>query len=409
MPSHRFDPALTWLRWTIVAAMLVITLAWPVGGRGGHPLWLFVFAFIGYNLVVELIRWSVPSRRSYDWVALFDLPTAGLLYFLDAEPGGPLFISFYVAMVTAAMYWTVRAIVPYTVAIVVIIVTVAPTLPQWSPSPGSFRQLAARIVVLIMIGAGTAMVVRRLTRQAEEASLMREEATRLEELDRLRSDFIASISHELRTPLTAIRAGIGFVRLSAGDRLGTEERGLLENAGRNAERLGLLIDDLLASNQLEAGILRLDRESLDLRAAITDAVAAMCPLIEQHGQVIDVELPDPLPIEGDARRLQQAMVNLLANANNHTPRGTLIALSCISARPDIHLQLKDNGPGIPEAELEAVFERFHRLDDVPGGSGLGLAIVRGIVELHGGRVWAERSADGGAVFNVTLPRHEEGD
>lgn len=238
---------------------------------------------------------------------------------------------------------------------------------------------------------------------------MREEATRLEELDRLRSDFIASISHELRTPLTAIRAGIGFVRLSAGDRLGTEERGLLENAGRNAERLGLLIDDLLASNQLEAGILRLDRESLDLRAAITDAVAAMCPLIEQHGQVIDVELPDPLPIEGDARRLQQAMVNLLANANNHTPRGTLIALSCISARPDIHLQLKDNGPGIPETELEAVFERFHRLDDVPGGSGLGLAIVRGIVELHGGRVWAERSADGGAVFNVTLPRHEEGD
>ncbi len=407
-PAHQFDPALTWLRWTILATMLLITLAWPVPGRWGHQLWPYVLGFIGYNLVIEVVRRRVSSLRTYGWVPLFDLPAAGLLYFLDAEPGGPLFVSFYLAVVTAATYWPVRATVVYTLAVAIVIVVIAPTLPQWSPSAGNLRQLAARMVVLLMIGIGTAVMARRLARQAEVASLMREEAMRLEEHERLRSDFIGSISHELRTPLTAVRAGIGMLDVSASDRLREEECRLLANARRNTERLSLLIDDLLASGQLETGTLRLDQEPLDLRAVVTNAMSAMHPLLEQRDQDLEVDLPEPLPIKGDARRLEQVLVNLLANANIHTPPGTRITISGRAGADEIRLMVRDNGPGIPEPEMEAVFSRFHRLDGAAGGSGLGLTIARSIVELHGGQIWAERVPEGGTSFTIVLSRRADG-
>ncbi len=408
MSSHQFDPALTWLRWTIQATMLLITLAWPVPGRGGHQLWPYVLAFIGYNLAIEAVRWRVPRLRTYSWVPLLDLPTASLLYFLDAEPGGPLFVSFYLAVVTAATYWPVRATMVYTLAIAGVVVVIAPTLPEWSATAGNLRQLAARMVVLLMIGAGTAVMARRVARQAEVASLMREEAMRLEEHDRLRSDFVGSISHELRTPLTAIRAGIGLLDLSASDRLQEEERRLLTNARRNTERLSLLIDDLLASGQIETGTLRLEQEPLDLRVVVSNAMAVMHPLVQQRDQVLEMDLPEPLPIEGDARRLEQVLVNLLANANVHTPSGTRIAISGEVASEGVRLRVRDNGPGIPISELEAVFGRFHRLDMATGGSGLGLTIARSIVELHDGRIWAERMPEGGTSFTIELPRRADG-
>ncbi|MDP9354885.1 MAG: HAMP domain-containing histidine kinase, partial [Chloroflexota bacterium] len=172
-------------------------------------------------------------------------------------------------------------------------------------------------------------------------------------------------------------------------------------------RLGLLIDDLLAINQLESGTLRVDRMPLDLRSPATGAVATVQPLIREKGQVLEVDLPEPLPVMGDPRRLEQVIVNLVANANRHTPTGTSIALSGRVSSGDVVLSVRDTGPGIPAEELEAIFERYHRIGGI--GSGLGLAIARGIVELHGGRIWAESEPGEGATIHVVLPRHRNGE
>jgi signal transduction histidine kinase len=396
-------PLLTWLRWTIIATMLLIVLAWPVPARTGHPLWPYVLAFAGYNLLVALLRGGVARLRSYTWVPFLDLPIAGILYFLDAEPGGPLFVTFYLAVVTAAACWSLRATLLYTAAVIAVITVVAPTLPQWSPTPGNLRQLAARMVVLTVVGVGTAIMARRLMRQEATAQVLRDDAERLEELDRLRTQFVATVSHDLLTPLTAIGAALGLLETSGVEQLRPEQRDLLANARRNTERLSRLIDNLLAYNQLQAGILRLDLELIDLRSVVADSVSAVQPLMRQKGQTLEIDLPAPLPIEADPRWLEQVVVNLLANAHRHTALGTRVAVTGRVGDGEIRLTVRDDGLGIPVEELEAIFRRFHRLGSGKNGSGLGLAIARGLVELHGGRLWAESGAGRGASFHVALP------
>ncbi len=227
-------------------------------------------------------------------------------------------------------------------------------------------------------------------------------------LDRLREEFLASVSHDLRTPLTAARAGLGLLEASADDRLQPDERALARNALRNIERLDMLIGDLLTVNQLEAGTLRLQPEPLDARIVVADAMASVHSLIVEKGQMLEPHLPEPLAIEGDARRLEQAIVNLLANAHRHTPPGTRITVSGAAAGGEVRLTVADDGPGIPPPELERIFQRFHRLGG-GRGSGLGLAIARGIYELNGGRVWAENCSGGGAAFQLALPVYQDGE
>jgi len=124
-------------------------------------------------------------------------------------------------------------------------------------------------------------------------------------------------------------------------------------------------------------------------------------------------VPGSLPCVGDARRLQQVVVNLLANAHRHTPEGTHIIVRGEATATEAHLSVRDNGPGIPAGEQEVIFRRFYRVPSpivsAVGGSGLGLAIARGMVELHGGRMWAESETGQGATFLVVLPCPVKGD
>jgi PAS domain S-box-containing protein len=223
-------------------------------------------------------------------------------------------------------------------------------------------------------------------------------------LERMRRDFVAKVTHDLRTPLTAIRAGLGALATTADPRLRPDERNLLANTRRNADRLGSLIEDLLALNQLDAGVLHLDRAALDLRTVATSAAAAVQALIQEKEQTLELDLPEPLPVDGDRRRLERVVINLLANAHRHTPAGTRIAVSGRVAAADVLLTVGDDGPGIAAEEVDRVFAPFYRLTPMGAGSGLGLAIVRGIVELHEGRVWVESCSGKGARFNVALPR-----
>jgi signal transduction histidine kinase len=129
----------------------------------------------------------------------------------------------------------------------------------------------------------------------------------------------------------------------------------------------------------------------------------MSPLIDAKSQMLHVDLPEPLPVDADPWRLEQAVVNVLVNAHQHTPPGTCIELSGRVLAHDIVLKISDTGPGIPPQELKRVFQRFHRVAGPTGGAGLGLAIARGIMELHGGRIWAESQPGSKTTFYMTLP------
>jgi signal transduction histidine kinase len=223
----------------------------------------------------------------------------------------------------------------------------------------------------------------------------------------LREEFVAAAAHDLRTPLTSIQIGLSLLDAEATG-MSSDARGVLEAVRRNAQRLAIHVGDLVTANQLNADLLGVQHEPLDLRDVAREAVAAVQPLFREKGQEIDLALPRPLPIWGDARRLEQVVVNLLVNAHRYTPVGTRVTIAGCADGTQVRLTVSDTGPGIPAEQLEQVFERHRRFQSGHGGSGLGLTIARSLTNLHGGRIWAESPPGGGARFHITLP-HGRGD
>ena len=226
---------------------------------------------------------------------------------------------------------------------------------------------------------------------------------------RLHDDFIATVSHQLLTPLASARAGIGLLREGTTARLDADERHLLANIGRNIERLGIQLNDLLALNRLKAGA-PFHSAALDLRTVVAEALTVVEPLIRAKGQGLTVDLPRALRVMGDGEELLQAVINLVFNAHRHTPSGTQITIVGRTRKQERTLTIRDNGPGIPVAARASIFRRFQRLEGATGvaaGSGLGLAIVWEIAERHGGRVWAAGVPGGGTSFHLALPRHDD--
>lgn len=395
-------------RWVTLALLMVLALADPFTGRFGLPTWALVAMFGGYAAAIDRLGRRFRGVGAAVWPAVLDLAAATLVYVLGSEHGGPLYVLFLLAVVCAAATLSLRGAVLYTTVAAVLAAGAEPLLSERPPLAEDIRDLGARLIVLALAGAGTAILTRRVALERAAARSVQDEAERLEETNRLRLNFISTVSHNLRTPITAVGAGLGLLETSLHDRLRPEERQLLDNGRRNIERLGMLINDLLTLNQLELGVLDLDLMPLDLRAVAASAMSTVHPLTEQKGQRLEVDLPEPLPVEGDPRRLEQAIVNLLANAHRHTPAGTRIALSGRVSGSEVLLTVHDNGPGIPPGQEEAVFRRFHSLAVAEGGSGLGLAIARGIVERHHGRLWAEQARGDGATFHVVLPRYQNG-
>jgi len=224
------------------------------------------------------------------------------------------------------------------------------------------------------------------------------------ELRQLREAEIAALAPALRSPLTSIQVGLGLLAAGNAARLTEDGRELLDTVGRNVQRLAVHVNDLVTINQLNAGVLQVQHEQLDLRSVIEESLGTVHTLFRDKGQVVDVDLPDPLPIRGDARRLEQVLTNVLVNAHRHTPPGTRITIVGRVDACEVALDVCDTGPGIPETALEQVFQPYQHSGTDPGGTGLGLTIARRLLGLLDGRISAESMPERGACFRIVLPR-----
>ncbi|HEX5216912.1 MAG TPA: ATP-binding protein [Vicinamibacterales bacterium] len=238
------------------------------------------------------------------------------------------------------------------------------------------------------------------------AVLVLHDITDLRHADQVRRDFVANVSHELRTPLTAIR---GYVEaLVDAPPEPARAREFLEIIARHALRMERLVRDLLRLARLDAGQETLERVACSVVALVSGVEREMQSLLEVRGQRIDADIAqDATHVAGDAAKLHDVLRNLIENASNYSPEGAAIEVAARRTGDLIAITVADRGPGIPEADLPRIFERFYRVDRSrtrdPGGTGLGLSIVRHLVELHGGRVSAANRPGGGAVFTVRLP------
>ncbi len=234
-----------------------------------------------------------------------------------------------------------------------------------------------------------------------------QDITPLEQAEKLRSEFLGMVSHELRTPLTAIKGAAATV-LGSPMPLGAQEtKELFQVIDEQADRLRDLVSNLLDMTRIEAGRLSVSSEPTDLRAILDKARTSF---VRSGGlQELQIELPDDLPpVSADPGRIVQVVSNLLANAARLSPPTAPITVDVEHNEVAVKVHVRDQGRGIAKKKLRHLFKKFTRLHEDEGhrlsGTGLGLAICKGIVEAHGGRIWAESAGEGqGATFTFTLP------
>jgi two-component system phosphate regulon sensor histidine kinase PhoR len=238
------------------------------------------------------------------------------------------------------------------------------------------------------------------------AVLVLHDVTELRQADLVRRDFVANVSHELRTPLTAIQGYVEALLDSPGDPALADK--FLTIIARHAARMDRLVTDLLRLARLDARQERLEPIQGPVSELIDDVVSEMDAAIQTRRlRVVISVAQDAQEVYGDPAKLHDVLRNLLENAINYSPEEGEVTIAATRTDAAVEIEVSDRGPGIPDADLARIFERFYRVDRSrtrdPGGTGLGLSIVKHLVELHGGRVTGRNREGGGAQFVVRLP------
>ena len=250
----------------------------------------------------------------------------------------------------------------------------------------------------------------QLARQRDENTRLlaesRQYAAALQDADRRKDEFLATLAHELRNPLAPIRNGLQVLRMSPKSEVAEETRQMMD---RQLTHMVRLIDDLLDVSRVSQGKIDLRKEPVMLQSAVEAAIEATRPAIDAAEHQLSVNQPKhPLWVEGDLTRLAQIIGNLLNNAVKYTPQGGRIALTLGEKNGSATIFVQDNGSGIPKEMLPKIFDLFtqvnHNLDRSQGGLGIGLALVRQLVDMHGGTIRADSAGLGqGSIFTLTFP------
>ena len=295
------------------------------------------------------------------------------------------------------------------------------TIRRWSMAPNAFQfgdsyaeqlELGDDRIALVHLAPvilqndflGTVSIFRDITHEVE--------------VDRLKSEFVATVSHELRTPMTAIKGYVEILLMGAAGAINENQSHFLDIVKHNIDRLNILVSDLLDISRIEAGRITLATQALDIREVARDVIGTVEHQSndEKKPMTFAVEAPRSLPrVLGDPERVRQILLNLVDNSYHYTPQdgAVTVRLRTLTGRGEVQVDVIDNGVGIAKTDQERVFERFFRGEHpfvlATPGTGLGLAIVKQLVEMHKGRIWmkSEGVVGEGSTFSFTLPIYKE--
>ena len=253
---------------------------------------------------------------------------------------------------------------------------------------------------LLKIFASQGVLTIERIRLGEEARKSRV----LEESDRLKSSLLSSVSHELRSPLAAIKASVSSLRSEDVEWDSAARKELLTMVEEEIDHLNVLVGNLLDMSRIEAGVLKPQKKPNILAEIIAATLGRLHPQTQDYNIVVDVS--DDLPLVNvDYVQMQQVFTNLLTNSLKYSPPGSTIKINAVVKNSNFILViLRNKSMPVPEADMERIFDKFYRINpsDRVTGAGLGLSICKGIIEAHGGKIWAENLADG-LAFNFTIP------
>jgi GAF domain-containing protein/nitrogen-specific signal transduction histidine kinase len=290
------------------------------------------------------------------------------------------------------------------------------TIRHWSKDPSSYKdgdtfaeqlEMENGRIALVHLAPvifqndflGTVSIFRDITHEVE--------------VDRLKSEFVATVSHELRTPMTAIKGYVDILTMGAAGALNENQLHFLDVVRNNIDRLNILVSDLLDISRIEAGRVTLNPQAVDLYEIAEDVVANILRRSQSENKPMALSLDSPAqrfpPVIGDSERIRQILDNLVDNAFNYTPSNGAIRVNIHQEDGELQVDVQDNGVGIDPEDQERIFERFFRGEDslvlATPGTGLGLPIVRQLVEMHNGRIWMTSTGvpGEGCTFSFTLP------
>ena len=295
------------------------------------------------------------------------------------------------------------------------------TIRMWSASPQDYEMgdtyaeqldLQNGRIVLVHLAPvilqkdflGTVSIFRDITHEVE--------------VDRLKSEFVATVSHELRTPMTSIRGYTDVLLMGAAGAMNENQAHFLNIVKSNTERLNILVNDLLDVSRIESGRVTLSPQAMDIRDVAEDVIEEVLRRSQEENKpmALSLDAPKKLPlVNGDLERTRQVLSNLVFNAYHYTPEnGTItVHIHLVDDDREVQVDVADNGVGIALEDQERIFERFYRGEHplvlATPGTGLGLSIVKEIVEMHKGRMWMKSSgvAGDGSTFSFTLPVYEK--
>lgn len=236
------------------------------------------------------------------------------------------------------------------------------------------------------------------------------------EVDRLKSEFVATVSHELRTPMTPIKGYIEFLLMGGAGELNEQQLQFVEIIKSNVDRLSILVNDLLDVSRIEAGKVALSFQPINLETALEEAVQSVLQQSVEDAKAVNIEtnVPEDLPsVYGDTERVRQIFSNLIDNAYRYSPENSTVQVNVIKTNGKVQIDIIDQGIGIYPDEQDKIFERFYRGENhmvmATAGTGLGLPIVKELIEMHNGEIWVTSTGvpGEGSTFSFTLPIYTE--
>lgn len=235
-----------------------------------------------------------------------------------------------------------------------------------------------------------------------------QDVTQFKELDRMKSDFIATLSHEFRTPLTSINMSVDILLQGILGTLNDRQKELMESTKEDCHRLTKLARELLQLSKLESGRVELKNEELDVQTVIDFSLRPLQLPFQEKNVILNVDVPSTLPhIIADEQQISWVVTNLVTNALKFTGAGGRVTVRAREDTNAVLVEVEDTGQGIAPENLEKVFDKFVQVkrttDVTPGSVGLGLAIAKEIVEMYGGRIWARSEPGKGSTFSFILP------